>query len=100
MKITTKDNKKYIELCYIESGEIFRPVNSQQVYIKLYNEICDDIWNESESRLINFYENPQNQELDNIYEELRPCVDIVTGEIIFFHQDLRVIKLDYTLEIS
>ena len=36
MKITTKDHKNYTELWYIESGEIFRPVNSQQTYMRLY----------------------------------------------------------------
>ena len=100
MKISTKDNKNYTELCYIESGELFRPVNSQQVYMKLYNEACDDCWNQTESRLYNFYENPQDQELNDIYVDTRPCVDIVTGEIVFFHQDLRVVKLKYNMEIE
>jgi hypothetical protein len=100
MKISIKDHKNYTELCYIESGEVFRPVNSQQVYMKLYNETCDDCWNQSESRLFNLYENPQDHEVENIYEETRPCVDMVTGEIIFFHQDLRVVKLNYVLEVE
>lgn len=100
MKITTKDQKTYTELCYIESGEIFRPMNSQQVYIKLYNESCDDCWNENESRLYNFYENPQDQEVNDIYDETRPCVDMVTGEIVFFHNNLLVVRLNYLLEVE
>ena len=100
MKITFKDNKNQTELCYIESGGIFRPVNSQQVYMKLYNEACDDCWNQCESRLFNLYENPQDQELNDMYTETRPCVDMVTGEIVFFHQDLRVVKLNYILEVE
>ena len=100
MKITTKDHKKYIELCYIESGEVFRPVNSQQVYMKLYNELCDNCWNECESRLYDFYECPQDQEMNDIRDEAKPCVDMTTGEIVFFHQDLRVIKLNYIMEVE
>ena len=100
MKIATKDNKNYTELCYIESGEIFRPVNSQRVYMKLYNEMCDDCWNECESRLYDFYENPQDHDLNDICNEARPCVDMITGEIVLFHLDLRVVKLKYVLEIE
>ena len=100
MKITTKDHKNYTELFHIESGEVFRPVNSQNVYMKLYNETCDDCWNECESRLFDFYENPQDREINDIVRDTRPCVDMVTGEIVFFHQDLRVVKLNYTMEIE
>lgn len=100
MTITTKDHKNYTELCYIESGEVFRPVNSQQVYMKLYNDFAEDCWNECESRLINYYENPQNQELVNGIEDARACVDMTTGEIVFFHRDLRVVKLNYIMEVE
>ena len=100
MKITTKDIKNYTYLCHIESGEIFRPVNSQQVYMRLYNEVRDDCWNEYESRLYNYYENPQDQELSDICEDTRPCVDMTTGEIVLFHKDLRVTKLKYIMEVE
>lgn len=100
MKISTKDHKNYTELCYIESGEIFRPVNSQQVYLKLYNELDDDCWNECESRLYNYYENPQNQELNDICDQAIPCVNMVTGELVLFHKDLRVVKLNYIMEVE
>ena len=100
MTITTKDHKNYTELCCIESGEVFRPVNSQQVYLKLYNELDDDCWNECESRLYDYYENPQNQEIVNGIEETRPCVDMTTGEIVLFHRDLRVVKLNYIMEVE
>lgn len=100
MKISIKDHTNYTNLCYIESGEVFRPVNSQQVYMKLYNEIDDDIWNECNSPLYNYYENPQNQELVNGIEDAKPCVDMTTGEIVFFHQDLRVVKLNYIMEVE
>ena len=100
MKISTKDHKNYTELWYIKSGEVFRPVNSQQVYMKLYTEARDDCWNECESRLYDYYENPQNQELSDIYDQARPCVDMTTGEIVFFHNELRVVKLNYTMEVE
>ena len=100
MKITTKDYKNYTELCYIESGEVFRPANSLQVYIRLCNDYTDDCWNECESRLYDYYENPQNQDLVNGIEDAIPCVDMTTGEIVFFHHELRVVKLNYTMEVE
>ena len=100
MKISTKDHANYTNLFYIESGEIFRPVNSQQVYMKLYNDYTDDCWNECESRLFDYFENPQNHEIVNGIEDTRPCVDMTTGEIVFFHQDLRVVKLKYIMEVE
>jgi hypothetical protein len=100
MKISRKDHKNYTELFYIESGDIFRPVNSQTVYLKLYNDMSDDCWNDSESRLDNYYENPQDHEVNDIYDETVPCVDMVTGEIVLFHKNLRVVKLNYVLEVE
>ena len=95
MKITTKDHKNYINLYDIDSGEVFRPVNSQRVFMKLWNELSDDCWNECESRLYNYYENPQEQELNDICDEGR-----ATGEIIIFHMSLRVVKLKYAMEVE
>ena len=100
MTITTKDHKNYTELFHIESGEVFRPVNSQQVYMKLWNELCDDCWNECDSRLYDYYENPQDRDFNDVREEARACVDMVTGEIMLFHRDLRVVKLNYIMEVE
>lgn len=99
MKISIKDHKNYTELFYIESGDIFRPVNSLTVYLKLANDYTDDIWNECDSRIIDYFENPQNHEVGDM-RELRPCVDMETGEIVFFHKNLRVVKLNYILEVE
>ena len=100
MKITTKDHKNYTNLIYIESGEVFRPVNSQQVYMKLWNELGDDCWNECDSRLYDYYENPQDRDFNDVRDEIRACVDMVTGEIVLFHRDLRVVKLNYIMEVE
>ena len=100
MRITTKDHKNYTNLVYIESGEVFRPVNSQQVYMKLWNELYDDCWNECDSRLYDYYENPQDRDFNDVREEARTCVDMVTGEIVLFHRDLRVVKLNYIMEVE
>lgn len=99
MKISTKDPKNYTELFYIESGDIFRPSNSLSVYLRLANDATDDIWSECESRIIDHYENPQNHEVWDM-EALIPCVDMETGEIVFFHKDLSVIKLKYLFEVE
>ena len=100
MKISMKDNKNYTELCYIESGELFRPVNSQRVFMRIWNDMVDDCWNECEGHLYDYYENPQDQDLNDIICEGKACVDMATGEIVIFHQDLRVVKLNYVLEVE
>ena len=99
MKISIKDHKNYTELLYIESGDIFRPTNSLTVYLKLANDYNDDVWNECDSRIMDYFENPQNQEVGDM-AELRPCVDMTTGEIVFFHENLSVIRLNYLLEVE
>jgi hypothetical protein len=48
---------------------------------------------------MDYFENPQNQEVGDM-RELRPCVDMETGEIVFFHENLRVVKLKYILEVE
>ena len=100
MKITTKNPTNTTALWNIDSGELFRPINSQVVYMKLWNELCDDCWNECESRLYVLYEDLQDQDVNDITNEARACVDIATGEIVFFHKELRVVKLKYTLEVE
>ena len=100
MKITTKDNTKFVNLWDINSGDIFRPANSLKVYMKLWNEMTDDIWNECESRLYDYYENLQGLDLDDISENGRACVDMVSGEIVIFHMNMRVVKIKYTMEVE
>lgn len=100
MTITTKDHKSYTELSHIESGEVFRPVNSQRVYMRIWNDMVDDCWNECDNRLYEYYENPQDQDLIDIRNDAKACVDITTGEIVVFHQDLRVVKLNYIMEVE
>lgn len=99
MKITTKNTENYVNLWEIDDGEIFRPTNSQRVFIKLWNEIGDDIWSD-ENRLYAYYENPQNQSLDNMRKEGVACVNMENGEIVIFHRDLQVVQLKYTLEVE
>jgi hypothetical protein len=100
MRISIKDHKNYVNLWDIDSGELFRPVNSQKVYMKLWNEMTDDIWNECESRLYDYYENPQNLDLTDISGDSRACVDMESGEIVLFHFNMRVVKLKYVLEVE
>ena len=100
MKITTKDHANYTHLFHIDSGELFRPANSQQVYMKIWNELNDNCWNECESCLYDYYENPQDHDFDDIRNEARVCVDMTTGEIMFFHRDLQVVKVNYKFTIE
>ena len=100
MKFTTKNTENYMRLWGIDGGELFRPTNSQRAYMKLSHEITDGIWNECESRLYMYYENPQDQYLDNMSQDGVACVDMESGEIVIFHRDLQVVRLKYTMEVE
>ena len=99
MKITTKNTENHVNLWEMDGGEIFRPTNSQRVFMKLWNEINDDIWSD-ENRLYMYYENPQDHYLDNMRKDGVACVNMENGEIVIFHRDLQVVKLNYTLEVE
>ena len=100
MKMTIKSTKNATHLWNIDSGELFRPVNSQKVYMKLWEELSENCWNENESRLYDYYENPQNHDVDDIHREGRACVDMENGIIVIFHKELQVVKLKYTMEVE
>ena len=99
MKITySKGYTPAPTLRSLEQGEVFRPLNSQKVYMTTEYTGLDDIF--SEIAVEDYYENIQNMELDYEHANLyRACVDLSTGTMVFFHLDIKVRVLEYELNI-
>lgn len=97
MKITY--SKGYIPtptLRSLEQGEVFRPENSLKVYMKTAYTGFDDIF--SDTAYEDYAENIQNLDFDTA-RDLRACVDLSNGEIVFFHSDIKVRVLECELNI-
>ena len=99
MKITySKGYTPAPKLRELETGEVFRPLNSQRVYMTTMYTGLDDIF--SETAVNDYYENIQNMELDYEHANLyRACVDLSTGTMVFFHLDTKVRPLESELNI-
>ena len=99
MKITY--SKGYIphpQLCSLKLGEVFRPINSQRIYMKAAHTGLDDIF--SETAVEDYYENIQNVELDKDHaNHYWACIDISNGNIVFFHRDIEIKPLECELNI-
>ena len=80
----------------VRAGELFRPVESDHVYMRTNGRGSDEFTSEKETPLRKLFDDIQcvyeeNEELD--YEELIFCTDMETGKLILFHTDLKVEKL-------
>ena len=80
-------------------GELFRLINSQRVFMKTAHEASDDLFNECESRLMDYYENPQYKSWDDPCA-IAVCIDMETGQIVLFNSEIQVIQLSYVLEVE
>ena len=99
MKITySKGYTPTPTLRSLEQGEVFRPINSQRVYMPTIYTGLDDIF--SETATDDYYENIQNMDFDHDHANLyRACVDLSNGTIVFFHLDIEVRPLESELNI-
>lgn len=80
-------------------GELFRLTNSQRVFMKTSHEATEDLFNECESRLMDYYENPQYKGWDSPCA-IAVCVDMESGRIVLFNFEIQVIQLSYVLEVE
>lgn len=80
-------------------GELFRLINSQRVFMKTSHKANEDLFNECESRLMDYYENPQYKGWDNPYD-IAVCVNMESGQIVLFNSEIQVIPLSYVLEVE
>ena len=101
MKITY--SKGYIptpKLRELDQGEVFRPKNSQRVCMVTAYTGMDDIF--SDTAFEDYVLNVQNFDFDDCppsADELRACVDLTSGEIVFFHLDIEVRLLECELNV-
>lgn len=102
MKITySKGYTPAPTLRSLEQGEVFRPKNSQKVYMTTMYTGADDIF--SDTAYEDYFENIQSFEFDGcppIVDELRACIDLSNGTMVFFHLDIEVRPLECELNIT
>jgi hypothetical protein len=96
-------SKGYIptpKLRELDQGEVFRPKNSQRVYMPTAYTGMDDIF--SNTAFEDYVLNVQNFDFDDCppnADELRACINLVDGTIVFFHLDIEVRVLECELNI-
>lgn len=99
MKVNYRNAIESTTLDKIGYGELFRLTNSQRVFMKTSHEAGEDLFNECESRLMDYYENPQYKNWDSPYA-IAVCVDMESGQIVLFNFEIQVIQLSYVLEVE
>lgn len=99
MKLQYRNTIESTTLNQIGYGELFRLINSQRVFMKTSHEANEDLFNECESRLMDYYENPQYKNWDSPYA-IAVCVEMESGQIVLFNSEIQVIQLSYVLEIE
>ena len=80
----------------VRPGELFRPVNSDHVFMRTNARGCDEFTSEKEAPLRKLFDDIQNayEKTEDIdYEELVFCSDMETGKLILLHNNLKVEKL-------
>ena len=97
IKYATKNNTTV--LLNLEEGAIFRPSNSQAVLIKTNANAIDDYFSDLEDNITEMWENMQNDDLKTC-AELIACIHLSSGEFVFLHEDLKVIKLSGELIVE
>ena len=101
MKITySKGYTPTPNLRSLEHGEVFRPRNSQRVYMTTAYTGMDDIF--SNTAYEDYVDNIQSFDFDDCppcADDLRACVDLSNGTMIFFHLDIEVVVLESELNI-
>ena len=84
----------------LKVGEVFRPINSQRIYMKTAYKGVDDIF--SNTAYEDYIENIQSFDFDDcppIPKELCACIDLTDGTIVLFHLDITVKMLKCELNI-
>ena len=99
MKLNYRNTIDSTTVDKIQYGELFRLTNSQRVFMKTSHEASEDLFNECESRLMDYYENPQYKDWDSPYA-IVVCVDMESGQIVLFNFEVQVIQLSYVLEVE
>lgn len=83
-------------LTELRAGEIFRPTNSERVFVRTNGCASDEFTSDREAPIRKLFDDLQqaytnDDDLD--CEELVFCVDMETGKLILLHSNLKVEKL-------
>ena len=101
MKITySKGYTPYPKLRSLNAGDVFRPANSQRVYMTTEYGGLDGIF--SDTAFEDYVENIQSFDFDDCPpgpRDVRACIDLSDGTIVFFHLDIEVRVLESELNI-
>ena len=84
------------KLIEVRPGELFRPVNSEHVYMRTNCYSSDEFTSDKEAPIRKLFDDIQNtyekpEDID--YEELVFCPDMETGKLLLLHESIKVEKL-------
>lgn len=91
---------KAIHLGDLESGTVFRPKNSQELYMVCDYTAEDEIFDSETAK--NWIQNIQNFDFDDVpptEEEIHCGIHIRSGSLEFFHKNIVVIPLEAELTV-
>lgn len=109
MKVNYIENHNTTTLQLVEVGSVFRPTNSQELFIKLdrnaeseiFSDRYDVLWQNFIGGYIDEdFVNQDEFDMNHDYTELILCANIVTGKIYFMYENIRVdlIKCELLVE--
>ena len=99
MKVNYIENHNTTTLQLVEVGSVFRPINSQDLFIKLDRNAESEIFSGRFKVLWqNFiggyigeeFTDKEEFDMNHDYTQLILCADIVTGEIHFMYENIKV----------
>lgn len=110
MKINyVEKTQKKITLADIKVGELFRPTNSRDVYLRtdlwgddeILTNNCNTLWQSFACGYDNEpFENKDEFEERYDYEDLIVCVDMTNGEVYLLYKDITVERLKSEITIE
>lgn len=110
MKVNYIDKNNTTTLKLIEVGALFRPINSIDLYIKLDTVADSRLFKSSNSTVIwdnvavgydgENFNGKEEFELEHEYSELILCADVITGEIYFLYENIKVESLKCELLVG
>ncbi len=80
----------------VRPGDLFRPTNSERVFMRTGSRSCDEFTSDKETPLRKMFEDLQSvyeHQEDIDYDDLLFCVDIESGKLALLHSELKVEKL-------
>ena len=103
MKVEYVNQTVPVRLKAVDSGEVFRPTNSQRLYIATDLTALDDLFTDSEAVWVSYKDNPQNIMSTvgyNTFGDWIVCYDIEFKTLCVMHSATEVCVLNATLQVE